>query len=203
MSKSRKRLRKAILGAAALYGASKLKGIMDAKAMQESVTADQGHGLIKNKDYGPYKKTPIKKAIKKKFPRLKVDEIGNVTKDGKEIGVGNPKTKFINLKADSKYPVGIYQDGKKVSDLNPKAINVLSDGKISTGGKLYENKEAYKKAMKIKRGETRTTGGMKEFFNKNILGERTQLKKKGGILKARGGVEVNTKLNGKLYTQTF
>ena len=97
--------------------------------MQESVTADQGHGLIKNKDYGPYKKTPIKKQLKK-FPKLKVDEIGNVTKDGKEIGIGNPKSKFINLKADSKYPVGIYQDGKKVSDLNPKAINVLSDGKF-------------------------------------------------------------------------
>lgn len=201
MSKTRKRLRKAILGAAALYGASKLKGVMDAKAMQSSVTADDGHGLIKNKDYGPYKKTPIKKAIKKKFPRLKVDEIGNVTKDGKDIGIGNEKTKFINLKSDSKYPVGIYQDGKKVSDLNQKAINVLSDGKISTGGKLYENKEAYKKAMKIKRGET--SGGMKELANKYLLGSRTQLKKKGGILKARGGVEVNTKLNGKLYTQTF
>ena len=129
---------------------------------------------------------PQKVNVKKVAPKLKVDSTGNVFKDGVNKGVGNTKTKFVNLDSSKGTGTGIYQGGKKVSGLNQKAINVLKDGKIETGGKTYANKEAYSKAMKAKRSMPKEGGGFKNFMNKFILGEKTQMKA-GKMVKARGG----------------
>jgi len=112
---------------------------------------------------------------KSEFPKLKVDSIGNVTKDGVTKVTKNTKTKFLNLDSSKGTGPGIYQAGKKVSGLNQKAINVLKDGKIETGGKTYANKEAYSKAMKAKRSMPKEGSGFKNFMNKFILGEKTQM----------------------------
>ena len=72
----------------------------------------------------------VHREVTTKYPRLKVDSTGNVFKDGVNKGVGNTKTKFVNLDSSKGTGSGIYQGGKKVSDLNQKAINVLKDGKI-------------------------------------------------------------------------
>ena len=88
---------------------------------------------------------------------------------------------------------------------NMKSIFVGEDGSITKGLNKYENKKAYTGRNKTK--------DKSNFFQKYILGPKFQPKedltatmgsnKKGGILKAKGGVEVKTRLNGKLYTQTF
>ena len=84
--------------------------------------------------------------------RLKGNYKGEVIKKGKNVGVGNEKTKFINRSPDEG-PVGIYQGGEKVSDLNPNAINVLSDGSIMAKGVTYPNKQAY-----ANRNQNKNTG---------------------------------------------
>ena len=191
MSKKSRRRNKILLGAAALFGASKL-GLLGGKG---TVTGAIGKNKRLFTDTNKFSKTVGPQKVNTKVaPGMKVNFKGEVIKKGVNTGVGNLKTKFVNLSPD-KGPVGIYQSGKKISDLNQKAINVLSDGKIQTGGKTYANKKAYASAMKIKRGEK--SGGVKNFLNKFILGEKTQMKK-GNMVKARGGGMARNKPT-KLY----
>ena len=129
---------------------------------------------------------PQKVNVKKVVPKLKVDSTGNVFKSGVNTGVGNTKTKFVNLDPSKGTGNGIYKGGKKVSDLNQKAINVLKDGKIQTQGKTFSGKEEYRKFMNKKRSMPKDGGGFKNFMNKFILGEKTQMKA-GKMVKARGG----------------
>ena len=129
---------------------------------------------------------PQKVNVKKVVPKLKVDSTGNVFKSGVNTGVGNTKTKFVNLDPSKGTGTGIYKGGKKVSDLNQKAINVLKDGKIQTQGKTFSGKEEYRKFMNKKRSMPKDGGGFKNFMNKFILGEKTQMKA-GKMVKARGG----------------
>ena len=190
--KSRKRNK--ILGAMLLgLGASKL-GMLSGKTA--GINVDKGRGSVLGEKYrtpkkflpnaGPSKSTTSKKIL---FPRKSVDEIGNVKMDGVDQGIGNKKSLFINRKSDSKFPTGIYQGGKKIKDLNPKAINVLSDGKISSGGKTFENKKAYSDAMKLKRANKRSTAMKKVSDGPSLFGFRFKdsLFKKGTMVKARGG----------------
>ena len=102
---------------------------------------------------------------KSEFPKLKVDSTGNVFKDGVNKGVGNTKTKFINRDPEVG-SIGIYKGGKKVSDLNQKAINVLSDGKISTKGKIFSGKKEYRKFMDAERAKKKGTGFSKSTNKK-------------------------------------
>ena len=122
---------------------------------------------------------------KSEFPKLKVDSTGKVTKDGVTSVTKNKKTLFVNRDPEVG-SIGIYQGGKKVKDLNPNAINVLSDGKISAKGKIFEGKKEYRKFMDKKRSMPKEGGGFKNFMNKFILGEKTQMKA-GKMVKARGG----------------
>jgi len=195
MSKKSRKRNKILLAGAALLGASKLGMLPGSKTA--GVNIDKGRGSKLGLKYRtPEKfKTAIGPTEKKTFPRLKVDSTGNVFKDGVNKGVGNTKTKFVNLDSSKGTGSGIYQGGKKVSGLNQKSINVLKDGKIQTGGKTYADKKAYSSAMKIKRGEN--TDGVKGFLNKFVLGEKTKLNK-GKMVKARGGGMARSKPT-KLY----
>ncbi len=205
MSKKSRRRNKMLLAGAALFGASKL-GMLGGKGIPTGASGSSKSLFTSDKAYSPnkFKKAvgPTKKlTTKKPFPRLKVTSTGDVIKDGVNKGVGNTKTKFVNTDVSSGKKVGIYQGGKKISDLNPKAINVLSDGKISSGGKTYANKKEYASAMKAKRATKKKEAGsgVKNFFNKVLLGEKTQLKSKGGtMVKARGGGMARSKPT-KLY----
>ena len=192
MSKKSRRRNKLLLAGAALFGASKL-GMLGGKSTASNVvgkTPEFRKSFVKPK----VKKVEYITKKAKVIPGKKVNFKGEVISKGKNLGVGNEKTKFVNLSPD-KGKVGIYQGGKKVSGLNQKAINVLSDGKIQTGGKTYADKKAYSSAMKIKRGEK--SGGVKNFLNKFILGEKTQMKM-GNMVKARGGGMARNKPT-KLY----
>ncbi len=192
MSKKSRKRNKLLLAGAALFGASKL-GLLGGKSTASNVvgkTPEFRKSFVQPK----VKKVEYITKKAKVIPGKKVNFKGEVISKGKNLGVGNEKTKFVNLSPD-KGKVGIYQGGKKVSGLNQKAINVLSDGKIQTGGKTYADKKAYSSAMKIKRGEK--SGGVKNFLNKFILGEKTQMKM-GNMVKARGGGMARNKPT-KLY----
>jgi|TARA_B100000900_G_scaffold254458_1_gene216811 hypothetical protein len=198
MSKKSRRRNKILLAGAALFGASKL-GMLGGKSQ---ITGAAGKNKRLFTDIKPKKfKTAVGPTEKKSFPRLRVDSTGNVFKDGKNFGVGNDKTKFINRDAKLGTGTGIYQGGKKVSDLNPKSINVLTDGKISTGGKTYENKKAYSSAMKAKRAsKSSTLKKSKDSKNPGLFGFTFDKKlfNKGTMVKARGGGMARNKPT-KLY----
>ena len=190
MSKKSRKRNKLLLAGAALFGASKL-GMLGSKPVGSSnvvgKTPEFRKSFVKPKvDTGS---KFITKKTKNKFPLKSVNYKGEVIKKGVNTGVGNEKTKFVNLSPD-KGKVGIYQGGKKVSDLNQKAINVLSDGKIQTGGKTYADKKAYSSAMKIKRANksnvlkkssTKKNPGLFGFtFDKPLFNKGTMVKARGG-----------------------
>lgn len=197
MSKKSRRRNKILLAGAALFGASKL-GMLGGKSQIQGAT-----GTDKRLFTGTAKKfkTAVGPTKKTKFPRLKVDSTGNVFKDGVNKGVGNTKTKFVNLDSSKGSGSGIYQGGKKVSGLNQKSINVLKDGKIESGGKTYENKKAYSSAMKIKRAN-KSSALKKSTDSKNpgLFGFTFDKKlfNKGIMVKARGGGMARNKPT-KLY----
>ena len=192
MSKKSRRRNKLLLAGAALFGASKL-GMLGGKG---TVTGAAGKDKRLFTDIKPKKFTKAigpQKVNTKVAPGMKVNYKGEVIKKGVNTGVGNEKTKFVNLSPD-KGEIGIYKGGKKVSDLNPKSINVLSDGKISAKGKIFDGKKEYRKFMDAERAKKKATsgGGFKNFMNKFVLGEKTQMKM-GKMVKARGGGMARTK----------
>jgi hypothetical protein len=195
MSKKSRRRNKLLLAGAALFGASKL-GMLGGKG---TVTGAAGKDKRLFTDIKPKKFTNAigpQKVNTKVAPGMKVNYKGEVIKKGVNTGVGNEKTKFVNLSPD-KGEVGIYKGGKKVSDLNPKAINVLSDGKISSQGKIFDGKKEYRKFMDEKRALKKKTSLSKKTNKKNpgLFGFTFDkpLFKKGSMIKARGGGMARTK----------
>ena len=151
--------------AAALFGASKL-GLLGGKG---TVTGASGVGKRLFTDIKPKKFSKAigpQKVNTKVAPGMKVNFKGEVIKKGVNTGVGNKKTLFVN-RSPNEGPVGIYQGGKKVKDLNPKAINVLSDGKIMAGGENLKIKKFYSDAMKKMRGEKRGAPKKKALLKKS------------------------------------
>jgi hypothetical protein len=187
--KSRRRNKKLLLAGAALFGASKL-GMLGSKDVGSSnvvgKTDEFRKSFVKKKPNYITKKASTKVS----YPRLKVDSVGNVTKDGVTKVTDNKKTLFINRDSKAGTGTGIYKDGKKVKSLNQKSINVLTDGKIETGGKTYENKKAYSDAMKLKRSKKSNTLSKKsDSDNPGLFGFtfKKSLFNKGTMVKARGG----------------
>jgi hypothetical protein len=202
MSKKSRKRNKLLLAGAALFGASKL-GMLGSKPVGSSnvvgKTPEFRKSFVKPKvDTGS---KFITKKTKNKFPLKSVNYKGEVIKKGVNTGVGNEKTKFVNLSPD-KGKVGIYQGGKKVSDLNQKAINVLSDGKIQTGNKTFSGKKEYRKFKDAERLKKRTTSMSKSKNKKNpgLFGFTFDkpLFNKGTMVKARGGGMARSKPT-KLY----
>ena len=194
MSKKSRRRNKILLGAAALFGASKL-GLLGGKTQ---ITGAAGKDKRLFTDIKTKKFTkPIgpQKVNTKSFPRLKVDSVGNVTKDGVTSVTKNKKTLFVNRDPKLGTGTGIYQGGTKVKDLNQKAINVLSDGKIESQGKTFEGKKEYRKFMDEKRAAKRKTSMSKVNDGPSLFGFRFDkpLFKKGSMIKARGGGMARTK----------
>ena len=198
MSKKSRRRNKILLAGAALFGASKL-GMLGGKTQITGAT-----GTDKRLFTGTAKKfkTAVGPTKKTKFPRLKVDSTGNVFKDGVNKGVGNTKTKFVNLDSSKGTGSGIYQGGKKVSGLNQKSINVLKDGKIETGGKTFADKKEYRKFKNAERIKKRSTSMTKKTTSDKpgLFGFTFDkpLFKKGTMVKARGGGMARSKPT-KLY----
>ena len=197
MSKKSRRRNKMLLAGAALFGASKL-GMLGGKGVPTGASGSTKSLFTSNKAYSPdkFKKAIGPSKVNTSFPKLKVDSTGNVFKDGVNKGVGNTKTKFVNLDSSKGSGSGIYQGGKKVSGLNQKSINVLKDGKIESGGKTYENKKAYSSAMKIKRANKKNVIKKSTTSDKPGLFGFTfdkPLFNKGTMVKARGGGMARTK----------
>ena len=204
MSKKSRRRNKLLLAGAALFGASKL-GMLGTKGTGLSnvvgKTDSFRKSFVKPKVVKPkvVKTLPVKQ--EKTLPKLKVTSTGDVIKKGVNTGVGNEKTLFANYDSSVKSGTGIYQGGKKIKDLNPKAINILSDGKISSGGKTYTNKKEYASAMKAKRTAKRNTVSKKSNKkNPGFFGFTFDkpLFNKGTMVKARGGGMARSKPT-KLY----
>lgn len=197
MSKKSRKRNKLLLAGAALFGASKL-GMLGTKSPGSSNVVGKTDAF--KKSFVKPKKKFLKSAVggKDKFPLLKVTETGDVIKKGVNTGVGNNKTKFISTNAKNS---GIFQGGKKVSELNPKAINVLSDGSIKSKGVTYSDKKAYKAAMDKSRSLKRNNVSKKTTSDKPGLFGFTfdkPLFKKGTMVKARGGGMARSKPT-KLY----
>ena len=185
--KSRRRNKKLLLAGAALFGASKL-GMLGSKDVGSSNVVGKTDEF--RKSFVKKKPSYITKKAKVSYPRLKVDSVGNVTKDGVTNVTKNKNTLFVNRDSKLGTGTGIYKEGKKVKSLNQKAINVLKDGKIETGGKTYENKKAYSDAMKLKRSKKSNTLSKKsDSDNPGLFGFtfKKSLFNKGTMVKARGG----------------
>ena len=202
MSKKSRRRNKMLLAGAALFGASKL-GMLGGKGVPTGASGSTKSLFTSNKAYSPDKfKTAIGPTKKTSFPKLKVDSTGNVFKDGVNKGVGNTKTKFVNLDSSKGTGTGIYQGGKKVSGLNQKSINVLKDGKIETGGKTFADKKEYRKFKDAERIKKRSTSMTKKTTSDKpgLFGFTFDkpLFKKGTMVKARGGGMARSKPT-KLY----
>jgi len=202
MSKKSRRRNKVLLAGAALLGASKL-GMLGGKGVPTGASGSTKSLFTSNKAYSPDKfKTAIGPTKKASFPKLKVDSTGNVFKDGVNKGVGNTKTKFVNLDSSKGTGSGIYQGGKKVSGLNQKSINVLKDGKIETGGKTFTDKKEYRKFKNAERIKKRSTSMTKKTTSDKpgLFGFTFDkpLFKKGTMVKARGGGMARSKPT-KLY----
>ena len=153
MSKKSRRRNKILLGAAALFGASKL-GLLGGKTQ---ITGAAGKDKRLFTDIAKKGVAPQKVNVKKSIPGMKVDSVGNVTKKGVTSVTKNKKTLFVNRDPNLGTGTGIYQGGEKVKGLNQKAINVLSDGKIESQGKTFEGKKEYRKFMDEKRALKRKT----------------------------------------------
>ncbi len=200
MSKKSRKRNKVLLAGAALLGASKL-GMLGSKPVGSSnvvgKTPEFRKSFVKPEKF----KTAIG-PTKKDYPRLKVDSIGNVTKDGVTSVTKNTKTKFVNLDSSKGTGTGIYQGGKKVSGLNQKSINVLKDGKIETGGKTFADKKEYRKFKDAERLKKRSTSMTKKTTSDKpgLFGFTFDkpLFKKGTMVKARGGGMARSKPT-KLY----
>ena len=200
MSKKSRKRNKVLLAGAALLGASKL-GMLGSKPVGSSnvvgKTPEFRKSFVKPEKF----KTAIG-PTKKDYPRLKVDSIGNVTKDGVTSVTKNTKTKFVNLDSSKGTGTGIYQGGKKVSSLNQKSINVLKDGKIETGGKTFADKKEYRKFKDAERIKKRSTSMTKKTTSDKpgLFGFTFDkpLFKKGTMVKARGGGMARSKPT-KLY----
>jgi hypothetical protein len=203
MSKKSRRRNKILLAGAALLGASKL-GMLGGKGVPTGASGSTKSLFTSNKAYSPdkFKKSIGPSKVTTKYPRLKVDTTGNVFKDGVNKGVGNTKTKFVNLDSSKGTGSGIYQGGKKVSGLNQKSINVLKDGKIETGGKTFADKKEYRKFKDAERIKERSTSMTKKTTSDNpgLFGFTFDkpLFKKGTMVKARGGGMARSKPT-KLY----
>jgi hypothetical protein len=203
MSKKSRRRNKILLAGAALLGASKL-GMLGGKGVPTGASGSTKSLFTSNKAYSPdkFKKSIGPSKVTTKYPRLKVDTTGNVFKDGVNKGVGNTKTKFVNLDSSKGTGSGIYQGGKKVSGLNQKSINVLKDGKIETGGKTFADKKEYRKFKDAKRIKERSTSMTKKTTSDKpgLFGFTFDkpLFKKGTMVKARGGGMARSKPT-KLY----
>ena len=153
MSKKSRRRNRKILGAlAALGGAAMLANRRRNASIADNEAKESGFDIPPVKPKVKTQKT-IMDNKPKVFPKLKVDSIGNVIKSGVNTGVGNKKTAFINRNPEMGTGVGIYKGGKKVKDLNPNAINVLSDGSIMAKGVTYPNKAAYANRNKVNKVE--------------------------------------------------
>ena len=165
MSKKSRRRNRRLLKAAALLGGLALaaRGRGNQMSEKETVSDAQKSSQLGTPKRNTVVKTPttiqdnMPKKVKK-FPRLTVDSTGTVFKDGKDTGVGNEKTKFINRNPNLKEGVGIYKGGEKVSDLNPNAINVLTDGSIMAKGITYPNRTAYMNRKKLPDNLTKGMG---------------------------------------------
>jgi hypothetical protein len=203
MSKKSRRRNKILLAGAALLGASKL-GMLGGKGVPTGASGSTKSLFTSNKAYSPdkFKKSIGPSKVTTKYPRLKVDTTGNVFKDGVNKGVGNTKTKFVNLDSSKGTGSGIYQGGKKVSGLNQKSINVLKDGKIETGGKTFADKKEYRKFKDAERIKERSTSMTKKTTSDKpgLFGFTFDkpLFKKGTMVKARGGGMARSKPT-KLY----
>ena len=166
MSKKSRRRNKKILGALGALGALALMGRRRGTA---GADVDSGRGgdsasAIARKIANT--KTPKKvyqdsimrggKGVKaaRVFPKLKVDDRGNVFRNGVNTGVGNEKTKFVG--GDGK----IFQGGKQVgeSGVTSPGISVRDDGSIMAKGVLYPNRNAYRNRGKLPANLTSTMG---------------------------------------------
>tara|TARA_R100000773_G_scaffold34828_1_gene29821 strand:+ start:327 stop:839 length:513 start_codon:yes stop_codon:yes gene_type:complete len=159
MSK-KKRMRKALLAGAALFGASKL-GLLGGK----TAAGIQGDKFAKAKKL------------------MTTDKAFSPPKFKTAIGPRNKVTEGITKLKESDLPkFSLKKDGTG-GTRNMKSIFVQPDGSIIKGTEKFKNKEVFSKTMKTRRGENTS---LKNFLNKVILGPKTQLNK-GKMVKARGG----------------
>tara|TARA_R110001592_G_scaffold132638_3_gene347358 strand:- start:262 stop:1023 length:762 start_codon:yes stop_codon:yes gene_type:complete len=178
LSKKLKKIGKVALAAGAAYGASKL---MAGKKMSPNAK------LALNKNA-----KNLKTRIGAPQDLAKSTKLGsNLTKDMGSKSYNNRDIKIVPTSSLKKF--SLKKDGSNATR-NMKSAFIGDDGSITVGNKIYKNKKVYSDAMKKKRGEKSGGGSFKNFLNKAVLGKKTQLKKAGGMTKARHGtmVKANT-----------
>lgn len=215
MSKTKRRIRKALMAGAALYGANKLmssgkmkptgappsaKTPSSSKMIGKMRTADSGAttmtgGKVKfsvDKNASPYEirtKGDEVRATNEKIKKAVVKR-----RDEGKLPATMPKTKSQADALTNNFGFGLgAKKGKMIKA--SQGYNARLDESLG-----MRNRGANSQSLKSRRNESK---GMEKSMGKGAYSGASTMAKKGKMIKARGGVMVKTKLNGNLYTETF
>ena len=215
MSKTKRRIRKAIMAGAALYGANKLmtsgklkptgappsaKTPSSSKMIGKMRTADSGAttmtgGKVKfsvDKNATPFEIR--EKGDKVRATNEKIKKAVIKRKDKGMLSPTMPKTKSQADALNSGFGFGLQaRKGKMIKA--SQGYNARLDESLG-----MRHRGAHSQSLKSRRDESK---GMEKAMGKGAYSGASTMAKKGKMIKARGGVMVKTKLNGNLYTETF
>ena len=220
MSKTKRRIRRAIMAGAALYGANKLMGAMGPQTKTGNLSTKRELQIMKN-------------AKPKYQAKSDIMKLGKTISGSPQmaVGVDRDASPFERSQIAKKYEAGLKKSREdvakrikegKVSPLMPKTksqigamFNNEGFGLSAKKGKMIKASQGYNarldeslgmrnknksQTFKARRDESK---GMEKAMGKGAYSGASTMAKKGKMIKARGGVMVRTKLNGDLYTETF
>ena len=220
MSKTKRRIRRAIMAGAALYGANKLMGAMGPQTKMKNLSTKRELQIMKN-------------AKPKYQAKSDIMKLGKTISGSPQMAVGVDKnaSPFERSQIAKKYEAGLKKSRENVakrikegnvSPLMPKTKSQINSmfnnegfGLSARKGKMIKASQGYNarldeslgmrnkkktQSFKARRDESK---GMEKAMGKGAYSGASTMAKKGKMIKARGGVMVRTKLNGDLYTETF
>tara|TARA_R110000751_G_scaffold1636_2_gene6004 strand:+ start:1787 stop:2401 length:615 start_codon:yes stop_codon:yes gene_type:complete len=204
MSKTKKRIRKALMAGAALYGASKLMSSsiaknQAAKALKGDKFAKARKAMTSNEAYrgkpGNLSKFMGMDRKKSTIAKLQDESLTNLNTRTKSGNINRMKLYAAKKKAAEDAAAAAKAKLPKRTGQGPRRFSAGGPIKAKQG---YYAREDESIAMRRKKKRTK----------KQLVASRNESYGKWGkrgkkIIKARGGTFVQTKLNGDLYTETF
>ena len=220
MSKTKRRIRRAIMAGAALYGANKLMGAMGPQTKMKNLSTKRELQIMKN-------------AKPKYQAKSDIMKLGKTISGSPQMAVGVDRnaSPFERSQIAKKYEAGLKKSRQavekriKAGDISPtmpktkNQIEAMQNnfgfGLMAKKGKMIKASQGYNarldeslgmrnknktQSFKARRDESK---GMEKAMGKGAYSGASTMAKKGKMIKARGGVMVRTKLNGDLYTETF
>ena len=191
--KWKKRLKRAAVAAGAIYGASKLMGGRGAANVDSGRGGDSASAIARRKANKPGMLSK-NMGMDRKAPASKSSPFqSRMTGHGPQVNEN----------------ISRGERARNLAAKNPKVSSVSDSGKVTyksstsvrTAGSGGRRSAAIK--QKIANSQISDKAAETAIKKSTKKGLSARYQSSGGVIKARGGVMVNTKLNGKLYTETF